>query len=170
MGCITDPFLPSSDGCSPNEAVCELCDLMPQVNVTIVDVGRTAEGCAAYLSVGSATQGWCQTTTSGLGSSTSPGAQNWLLTDVPDEPGMVYISNEVRCGCLGVRVPMALTLLLLLLLLLPPLTWPSPLPTAASMRRHEQQWAAACATWAPAPPTAPTPRQAYMRSPTRTLF
>ena len=67
-----------------------------QANVTIVDVGRTAEGCTAYLSVGTVTVGQCQTTTTGLGSSASPGAQNWLLENVPGLPGYVYISNEVK--------------------------------------------------------------------------
>ena len=47
----------------------------PQANVTIVDVGRSNEGCAAYLSVGTATVGQCQNTVSGLGSSTSPGGE-----------------------------------------------------------------------------------------------
>ena len=72
-----------------------------QVNVTIVDVGRTTEGCAAYLSVGSASIGWCQTTTSGLGTASSPGAASWLLENVPGQPGYVYISNEARraAGC-----------------------------------------------------------------------
>ena len=78
--------------------MCLPCCVLPpplQANVTIVDVGRTAEGCAAYLSVGTATVGQCQNTVSGLGSSTSAGAQNWLLENVPGQPGYVYISNEV---------------------------------------------------------------------------
>ena len=70
----------------------------PQANVTIVDVGRTSEGCAAHLSVGTATVGQCQNSASGLGSAASPGAQSWLLENVPGQPGYVYISNEVRCG------------------------------------------------------------------------
>ena len=68
----------------------------PQVDVTIVDIGRTTEGCAAHLSVGTATVGQCQNTVSRLGTAASPGAKNWLLENVPGEPGMVYISNEVR--------------------------------------------------------------------------
>ena len=66
--------------------------------MAIVDVGRTAEGCAAHLAMGTATVGQCQNTVSGLGSATSPGANSWLLENVPDQPGFVFISNEVRCG------------------------------------------------------------------------
>ena len=73
----------------------------PQANVTIVDIGRTAEGCAAHLAVGSASVGQCAVTTTGLGSSTSPGAQRWVLEAVPGEAGMVYISSQVRCPSWG---------------------------------------------------------------------
>ena len=66
------------------------------VNVTIQNVGRTAEGCDAHLAVGAASVGQCQTsTTSGMGSAASPGATNWRLDNVPGQPGMVLISNEV---------------------------------------------------------------------------
>ena len=66
------------------------------VNVTIQNVGRTTEGCDAHLAVGAASVGQCQTSTSGLGSAASPGAQKWRLDNVPGEPSMVLISNEVR--------------------------------------------------------------------------
>ena len=67
-----------------------------QANVTIVDVGRAAEGCAAHLVVGSATQ--CATVTARLGTADGIGAQKWVLTDVPGSDGLVYISNEVTVG------------------------------------------------------------------------
>ena len=67
-----------------------------QVNATIVDVGRTAEGCAAHLSVGSASAGECGVTITGLGSASCPGVQRWVLEAVPGEAGMVFIKNEVR--------------------------------------------------------------------------
>ena len=73
--------------------------LLLQANVTIVDIGRTAEGCAAHLAVGTATVGQCQNTVSGLGSATSAGANSWLIENVPGQPGFVYISNEVRVRC-----------------------------------------------------------------------
>ena len=69
---------------------------MLQVNTTIINVGRTGEGCAAHVSVGSASAGQCVMTTVGLGSATSPGVQQWVLDAVPGEAGMVYIRNAVR--------------------------------------------------------------------------
>ena len=78
--------------------VCLVLLAAAQVNTTIVDVGRTAEGCAAHLSVGSASVGQCAVTTTGLGSSAAPGAQRWVLEAVPGEAGMVYISNQVGSG------------------------------------------------------------------------
>ena len=66
------------------------------VNVTIADVGRTSEGCAAFLTVGSATAGQCAITIARLGSAAGIGAQKWVLEAVPGgQPGLVYISNEV---------------------------------------------------------------------------
>ena len=76
-----------------------------QVDTTIVSIGRTAEGCAAHLSVGSATVGQCAVTTTKFGSAASPGAHRWVLEAVPGEAGMFYISNEVSevglWGCKG---------------------------------------------------------------------
>ena len=67
----------------------------------MVNIGRASEGCGGYLAVGSASVGQCATTNALVGtSSSSPGAQSWLIENA-DEPGMVYISNEARraAGC-----------------------------------------------------------------------
>ena len=78
---------------------CLLAGLLAlQVNTTLVNSGRASEGCAAYVSVGSASTGWCQITTAGLGTTTSPGAEQWVLEAVPGETDMVYVSNWVRGG------------------------------------------------------------------------
>ena len=81
------------------------------VNLTIVNIGRTGEGCAAtYASVASVSPSWCAVTSAGLGTASSPGAQRWALENVPGGgPNLVYISNQVcvpHCPvyiCLAVR-------------------------------------------------------------------
>ena len=65
------------------------------INVTFVNVGRTTEGCANYLSVAAAA-GQCSNNKVQLGSKTSLGATVWEIQNVPGQPGHVYITNAVR--------------------------------------------------------------------------
>ena len=69
-------------------------------NVTMVDVGRTAEGCANYIGVAAAA-GQCSNTKVLLGTKASVGATAWEIQWVPGQPGCVYISNAARsASCL----------------------------------------------------------------------
>ena len=64
-------------------------------NVAFMNVGRTSEGCANYISVAAAA-GQCSNTKVQLGSKTGLGAIAWEIQNVPGQPGYVYITNAVR--------------------------------------------------------------------------
>ena len=69
-------------------------------NVAFMNVGRTSEGCANYISVAAAA-GQCSNTKVQLGSKTGLGAIAWEIQNVPGQPGYVYITNAVRsASCL----------------------------------------------------------------------
>ena len=68
-------------------------------NVTMINVCRTADGCSAYASVGSAAN--CAATDVAMGTEASVGATAWEIQWVPGQPGYVYITNAVRsASCL----------------------------------------------------------------------
>ena len=65
--------------------------------VTIRNVGRSNEACAAFATEGSTSQ--CGDTTALMGDKAGPGATQWILDAIEGEPGMVYIYNQVcRAG------------------------------------------------------------------------
>ena len=71
-------------------------------NATLVNVGRTREGCAGYVGVASATAGQCSNTgVLLLGSRSGLGAASWSVQNVTGEPGYVYITNAVRVRIMG---------------------------------------------------------------------